>query len=732
MLDAREMILQHPSQALLIKGEYDKAVSLCEQAIETEPDAMNHYWYSGLAYLLQGQEEAAQTTWLLAMSQATPENMEQWAQELSQILDSEAQRQAELDNHQTAWLIRQHLREILPNEVNNILNLLLLSLTIGSFTPELLQDWQVAELLEQSSLEVINTDLLLQVLKQVLEFPAEATLAFVAACLPLNEIFIGIVVSVAVKIAYQHAQQGFAAKLAELCLKFNPEYPGVLQHLSCFYTNSGDYQRGIEAAKQFYNRCQTYDWQVLGNYLILRALLTAAAWREVGEVAQRHELLLSQVIQEQPDNLDRGGNLAMIIAPFFLPYLHNNLQKNRWFQNQIGQIFQKNVHSLHPASVQLNYSNLKQTTRSLRIGYVGYTFRVHSVGWLCRWLFEYYDRESFTINIYCLNQNLEDRFTQTWFADKVNAIYSFELNTAPAIAEQIRKDEIDILVDLDSITLDTTCELMALKPAPVQVAWLGWDSSGIPAIDYFIADPYVLPEDAQDYYQETIWRLPQTYVAVDGFEVATPTLRRDDLEIPPGAVVYLSAQSGYKRHPDTIRLQLQIIKQVPNSYFLIKGVADESAIQESFTQIAAEVGVDLERLKFLPRDPNEIVHRANLAIADVVLDTYPFNGATTTLETLWMGIPIVTRVGQQFAARNSYAFMMNVGVTEGIAWTDEEYVEWGVRLGKDASLRQQIAWKLRQSRQTSPLWNAKQFTQEMEKAYKQMWQRYSCLSLSPS
>jgi predicted O-linked N-acetylglucosamine transferase (SPINDLY family) len=89
-----------------------------------------------------------------------------------------------------------------------------------------------------------------------------------------------------------------------------------------------------------------------------------------------------------------------------------------------------------------------------------------------------------------------------------------------------------------------------------------------------------------------------------------------------------------------------------------------------------------------------------------------------------VGIPLVTRVGEQFAARNSYTMLMNVGVTEGIAWTDEEYVQWGVRLGKDAALRQQVAWKLRQSRQTSPLWNAQQFTREMEIAYEQMWEKY--------
>jgi len=720
------MSFQHPGSALLVEDYYDQGISFYEQAIETEPDVMNHYWHLGLAYLLHDEEEAAQTTWLVAMSQGTPENIEQWTRELIQILDKAAQRQVDLNNTQIAWLIRQHLREIAPTEVNNLLHLLLLSLSLGSFTLELLKDWQVVELLEQSSPEAVNSELLLQVLKQSLEFPTEDILAFVAACLPHAdppEIFVGTVVSSAIKVAYKCHQPGFAAKLAELCLKLHPAHPGALQHLSCFYTNAGYHQQGIEIAKQFYHNCQTLDWQILGNYLILRALLSAGSWLEVQEVAQRHESLLLQIIQEQPENLERGSNLALVIASFFLPYLQDNPQRNRWFRNQVGQLFQKNLRSSTLALAQFVHPEAGKKSRPLRIGYIAHTLRIHSVGWLSRWLFHYHDRESFPTTIYCLNQNLEDRFTQTWFRDKVDVIQSFPLN-APAIAAQIKNDQIDILIDLDSITLDTTCEVMAMKPAPVQITWLGWDASGIPAIDYFIADPYVLPEDAQDYYQETIWRLPQTYVAVDGFEVGTPTLRRDHLEIPTDAIVYLSAQKGYKRHPDTVRLQMQILKEVPNSYFLIKGVADELTIQQIFTQLAEEIGVDPGRVRFLPTDPNELAHRANLSIADVVLDTYPFNGATTTLETLWMGIPLVTRVGQQFAARNSYGFMMNVGVTEGIAWTDEEYVEWGVRFGKDEALRQQVAWKLRQSRQTSPLWNAKQFTREMEKAYQQMWQKY--------
>jgi predicted O-linked N-acetylglucosamine transferase (SPINDLY family) len=183
-------------------------------------------------------------------------------------------------------------------------------------------------------------------------------------------------------------------------------------------------------------------------------------------------------------------------------------------------------------------------------------------------------------------------------------------------------------------------------------------------------------------------------------------------------------QKGYKRHPDHLRLQMKILQQVPNSYLLVKGAADVESSKSFFEEMAQEEEADFSHIIFLDAVASEFIHRANLAIADVVLDTYPYNGATTTMETLWMGIPIVTRVGEQFAARNSYTMMLNAGITEGIAWTADEYVEWGVRLGKDEKLRQQISWKLRQSRHTSPLWNAKQFTRDMENAYEQMWQIY--------
>jgi predicted O-linked N-acetylglucosamine transferase (SPINDLY family) len=265
---------------------------------------------------------------------------------------------------------------------------------------------------------------------------------------------------------------------------------------------------------------------------------------------------------------------------------------------------------------------------------------------------------------------------------------------------------------------------MCYKPAPVAITWLGWDTSGCPEIDYFIADPYVLPVDAEEYYRTKIWRLPQTYIAIDGFEIEVPTKRRSDYNLPDDAIIYLCAQKSYKHHPDILRLQMQIIKQVPNSYLLVQLRANPESLMRIYQELTDEVGISIDQLRFIEPDPDEMTHRANLQLADVVLDTYPYNGATTTLETLWMGVPMVTKVGEAFVARNSYAFMQNVGVTEGIAYTDTDYVDWGVRLGNDLILRQQVMGKLIQSRKTSPLWNARNFTLAMEQAYQEMWAIY--------
>jgi predicted O-linked N-acetylglucosamine transferase (SPINDLY family) len=541
--------------------------------------------------------------------------------------------------------------------------------------------------------------------------------------------YLNIVLPAAIAIGYTKKHPAIAARLIELGLRLDAQNPEFLYHLAGFYLNAGQNEKGIETAKLYYSLTQNLPERAIVNNLLLKGLTSAGGyWEQARSIFQRQESLLISLIEEQPTQLTPIEVARIINSNYYTPYFQDRPKAFRTIRNQIAQLCQDNVQIYAKELVErykeghLHRKKLSSPTKPLKIGYLSHCLKTHSVGWLARWIFQHHDRDRFQVHAYFMNCDPVYDPLHEWYLSQIP--HTFKSDDSAAMAEQIYQDEIHILIDLDSITLDVTCAVVALKPAPIQVTWLGWDASGIPTIDYYIADPYVLPESAQEDYQETIWRLPQTYIAVDGFEVGVPSLRRDQLDIESDAVVYFSGQRGLKRHPDTARLQMKILQEVPNSYFLIKGGANEESVKSFFTQLTEEEGIESDRLRFLPLDKTEASHRANLGIVDVVLDTYPYNGATTTLETLWMGIPLVTRVGEQFAARNSYTMMRNAGITEGIAWTDEEYVEWGVRLGKDAALRQQISWKLRQSRQSAPLWNAKQFTREMEKAYEQMWRRY--------
>ncbi|MEH2081150.1 MAG: tetratricopeptide repeat protein [Nostoc sp.] len=727
---------QVQAKEYFIEENYLQAAKLYEQAIAIEPNNISYYWHLGLLMLLQGQEAQAQMTWMLPMTEADEEQLPIWTNELFQFLQIEAERREILAEYSLAWLIRQHMREINPSYINNLLQILILSIKLENFEQlDDLNEWGLIESLKIKKDIEINTELLIQVVKEFLNtiplhpinlILIEASLAYFSNT---HQCFC-ILLPAAMRIGHTFRQPLLAASLLELHLQLEPDNVEILRHLATFYQDARNYSQGIETARLCYSLSESLADKIFALHLLLRGLMSAGGyWQEICTSCQELETIYKQFIKAQRIPLEEGRILRLLTPSFAIPHIKDTPADFRAIHNKVADIFQDYIQPFSQFQ-EKNYirkvisnQSLIQYPKKLKIGYISYALRNHSVGWLARWLFQHHEQEKFDIHTYFINYTLVNDYLQEWYLSQAGNAHKLGINSLE-IAEQIYQDEIDILIDLDSITLDITSEVMALKPAPIQVTWLGWDASGIPAIDYFIADPYVLPDDAQNYYTEKIWRLPQTYIAVDGFEIGVPTLRRDDLDIPMDAIVYLSAQRGYKRHPETTKWQMQIIKQVPNSYFLIKGLSEEETIKRFFYQIAEEEGVDCSRLRFLPQVHSESVHRANLGIADIVLDTFPYNGATTTLETLWMGIPLVTRVGEQFAARNSYTMMMNAGITEGIAWNDEEYIEWGVRLGKDEALRQQVALKLKASRQTAPLWNGKQFTREMEKAYEQMWQRY--------
>ncbi|MEB3355563.1 MAG: O-linked N-acetylglucosamine transferase, SPINDLY family protein [Synechococcales bacterium] len=737
----------------LQQQRYASVIAHCQQVLAEDASAALPYWFLGLALLLQGDEVAAQTTWMAALLEGDEAEMEGRSRELETILDFQANQQAEVEHYDLAWAIRQHQRELNPTNLENLLKLVLLGTLTKNFTGEDLETWEVIPSLESAVPEEINPTLLLHTLKEALAADPlhPALLKFATACGPIIQNistssepdyqiyihnYIYVLLVAAAEIAFAANTPLLSVEYAKLGLRLDKDHLEALGYLTAFHQESGQYREAAATAKHMEELAEALPDQIFACVSRLRAIAQMGGqWPEAIALFNQQNQLLQELIAVRP-LLDRTTVSRLINPTFIFAYFGDTPTLSRPLQEGLLKLCQDSIR-VHGGDRATHYADALTVrrqrhqaaaqagiTRKLRLGYISYCFRSHSVGWLSRWLIQHHDRERFEIYLYMVNYRSRTVDPlQEWFVEQATVTQKLGRDSFE-VADCIFKDEVDLLIDLDSVTADVSCEALAFKPAPIQVTWLGCDASGLPAIDYFIADPYVLPDNAQDYYHETIWRLPQTYVAVDGFEVGIPNLRRSDLSIPDDAVVYLSSQTAYKRHPDTMRLQMQILSQVPNSYFLIKGKADQDSIQQAVYQLAEEEGVERDRIRFLPLVQSELIHRANLGIADVVLDTYPYNGATTTLETLWMGIPLVTRVGQQFAARNSYTMMVNAGITEGIAWTDEEYVEWGVRLGCDRALREQIHWKLKQSRQTAPLWNGRQFAREMERAYEQMWATY--------
>ncbi len=707
----------------LQQKKFDKVISYYENLIENSPEEVNNYWYLGLAYLLAEREEECQSIWFTVFFEV--EDQDQHQQELLSILEEEACFQ---ENHQEfylSYLIRAKIKEINPDNINNLLDFIRLKLVLNISILEDIKEIQLENYLQNGD-NIINDQKLLNFTDKILLLPWDKSLELATI---INNYFQGneeiteLLLSKAETMGQERKYSFYASQLVEICLKNQPYNLEILKQGIYYYSSNRQYHESQILAQRFYDCSHTIAEKSLALRQLISHAITLGDWREAFNILPEYCSILTDLLQEQPhiEEAYIRTCLSMLTQP--LLYFDDRTREKRLIINGIGALFQKLTQDYYSCPVHSPSPNTHNLSRKLKIGYIGHTMRSHSVGLLSRWLIRHHDKERFTTYAYFVCHQVEDDITKKFFRDVVDYAYNSN-NVINDLVTKIEKDEIDILVDLDSFTHNMTSMIMALKPAPIQVSWLGMDSNGIPNIDYFIADSSVLPNNAQEYYQEKIWRLPYSYVAVDGFEVDITSLKREDLEIPQSAIIYFNIQNALKRYPATIHSQMKIIKAVPNSYLVIKGDGDQEILKELFITIAEQEGVDRTRLRFLGRSPTEAIHRANLQIADVVLDTYPYNGATTTLETLWMEIPLVTRVGEQFAARNSYTFMMNAGITEGIAWSDEEYIEWGIKLGMDENLRKEVSWKLRQSKKKSPLWNGKQFAREMEKAYEQMWEIY--------
>ncbi|MGF1576208.1 MAG: hypothetical protein ACFCU9_09780 [Cyanophyceae cyanobacterium] len=474
--------------------------------------------------------------------------------------------------------------------------------------------------------------------------------------------------------------------------------------------------------------------------LELRLLADALDYCCLSGIPTQAQDLLDKILQLWP--LERVETLAQQPQPgslvllwtilfrvcFDWAYLSDDQAQIRRYQQAAGAGLSRWLRQMMPQGVTPATHQLPTVgSRPLRVGYLGLCFRRHSVGTLSFEALTQHNRERVQSYYYFVG-TLDQPEDPIYAAFKTGShrFYDLAHQDWPQVLAQVQADDLDILVYLDATTSDLGCKVLAMRPAPIQISWLGGDSPGLPEIDYFWVDPHILAADAQSDYTETLLRLP-TFAAVGEFPVAEIDLGalRAQWGIPTEALVYWTSAHARKRSDECIEAHLAIVAAVPDSVLVIKGVGDISSLAEAYRSRAERLGIT-SQLRFVPMTHHNEEHRAQLQLADLILDTFPYTGATHTFEALYLGIPVLTRVGRHYYGRMSYTLLQTLGLRDCITWDRQEYIRQGIHLGHHRSQLAQLQQTIRASRQDPGcvLWDPIGFVRHLEDVYEQLVEKH--------
>jgi protein O-GlcNAc transferase len=372
-----------------------------------------------------------------------------------------------------------------------------------------------------------------------------------------------------------------------------------------------------------------------------------------------------------------------------------------------------------PALATKNFGNAPDPGRRLRIGYLSPDIRRHSVAFFLEPLLDHHDRTRFELYCYA-NVKSPDEVTRR-LKPKFDHYRSIVGLRDAQTAGLIRGDQLDILIDLAGHAGALNAAVLGYKPAPVQVTYLGYpDTTGIAAVDYRITDAVSDPDGAEERYVETLVRLP------DGFLCFRPPDNLPEIGAPPGLATGVVTFGSFNREFKVSRLALdlwcRILQAVPGSRIVMKSVAGSDPVtrEHQFSEFERR-GIARDRVELIGFIASQKDHLATYRTIDIALDTFPYHGTTTTLDSLLMGVPVITLAGYHHASRVGASLLTAVGCPEFIARTEDEYVARAVELASDLEKVRALHGALRQRLLQSPLCDGPGFARKFEYALRGMW-----------
>ncbi len=327
--------------------------------------------------------------------------------------------------------------------------------------------------------------------------------------------------------------------------------------------------------------------------------------------------------------------------------------------------------------------------RRKRVAFISGDFRIHPVGYLLIGLIEQFDKSQFELT--GVFTGVSDG-SELWKRYRCAFDHYLDVHDMPSldVAKLMRAMEIDIAIDLSGHTEGTRLDVLSHRPAPAQVTYLGFPGTlGLPFIDYLIADPRIIPPELQHHYREKILYLPHCYLPRDNSVVPSPeTPLRSDFGLPDEGIVFCSFNHDYKINPPMFKVWMDLLKAVPGSVLWLMKLNDGAHVNLSNAAVAH--GVDPSRMVYASRLPRVEDHLARYRLADVFLDTFPYNGHTTAGDALLAGLPVVTLCGQSFASRVAYSLLHDVGLPQYASHDYKEYKLIALRLARNFDERMEI------------------------------------------
>jgi len=396
----------------------------------------------------------------------------------------------------------------------------------------------------------------------------------------------------------------------------------------------------------------------------------------------------------------------------FLFSLHNvNVSREKIFEEICGfnELYEKVDAFVHDPATHPRHEKL-------RIGYTGPDIRRHVVAFFSYAFYKCYDKSRFEVYIYAKNK--EDNVAED-FKKSVDGFRNILFDEPKVAAQKIKDDEIDILVDLSGHTANNVMPVVAYKPAPIIISAIGWfNTTGFKPIDYFMVDKYTDPVGLNEkYFSEKMLRLQHSHFCYMWHD--DPTVVNPAPCVKNGFITFVSFNNFTKVTDEALRVWAKIVNAVPGSKLYLKGKAfrDKYGIDAALKRIQ-DAGLSLDRLIY---EPDEMKYLQKYSRADIALDTFPYPGGGTTCDALYMGLPVITLVQERHNSRFGYSLLMNMGLGELCAFSEEEYIQKAVDLANDWDRVRDYHLTIRRKMEESPVMNDTIYMGEVEEAYEKIF-----------